>query len=321
MQVGITKYANYLQQWIKPFIEKKQPEQTTERCCISISSNEISFIHLNQIQDTTELLLAETFKYEDLDSLPLMFSGFVKTHDLSLIPTYWLLIPEDYQLFLIESLSATPEELNDALKWRIRSLINYPLEEAVIDYFMLPTKKSASNTNPFIAAIAAKAPPLTTTIKILEKCGINLTIIDIPELALRNLSAFYEKDEKSTAFIYFYENIAILNITHKKSLYFTRRINLYVENESIRKDYEQLSLDLLRYFDYFQSQWRYPSPNRIFIASEKSDIENIATSLSKHLLLTVEPFPLNTILVENNLSSLVDKKFLLPIGCALRKDT
>ena len=316
----LVKHLKELGHRFTPFLLEKQSQTTSHRCCIMLSPKEITLIHLNRLQDSIEILFLEKLQYDDLYSLSLVLAGTVNKYQLNTMPTYWLLTPADYQLFLIESLPVEPEEFNDALRWRIRSLITYPLEDAMLDYFKLPNKKGTTTVSPMIAAVVARFMELSKTIQAMNKGGLRLTTIDIPELAMRNLTNFYENDEKSTAFIYFYKDIAILNITHQKTLYFTRHINLFLDDQKTYKNYEELSLDILRYFDYFQSQWRFPSPNRVFFASEKKEVANIAKSLSEFLGLAVEAFSLNFIAVDKTKLSLLQEKYLLPIGCALRED-
>ncbi|TAK74633.1 MAG: hypothetical protein EPO11_06590 [Gammaproteobacteria bacterium] len=291
---------------------------TTHRCCICLSSNDISLIHLNKTQDAIELLLSETIHYDEAENIPLVLSGIVQQYTLASIPTYWVLSPDYYQLFLIESLPVKAEEFHEALNWRIKSLLSYPIKEATIDYFKLPPKKSSPD-NFMIAAITAKTSQLFKISNIMRKSNIELTTIDIPELAMRNLTALYETDEKSTAFIYFYEHLAILNISCQKTLYFTRHIEL-TDNAAQPTHYEQLCLNILRYFDYFQSQWRHPSPNRIFIGSEKENTAEIAKILSQNLSLSVEPFVFKSVALDASKLRLLEKKYLLSFGGALREE-
>jgi MSHA biogenesis protein MshI len=241
------KYTKELRRWIEPLFIEKKPEPTTERNCISLGSKELCLVHINKTLDTTELISSDNLHFEDHENLPLLLSSFLERHNLSSIPTYWLLSPEQYQLFIIESLPVASDEFKAAINWRIRSLINYPIEETVIDSFKLPSKKASPEN--MVAAVVTRRNQLVRLIDIFKKAGLNLTTIDVPELAMRNLIMPYENDEKSTAFIYFYERIAILNITRQKTLYFTRRINLYSETDVSMNQYQQFSLDILRYFD------------------------------------------------------------------------
>ena len=315
------RIANYIREFhrqIAPFLMKKLPKMITHRCCIRISPKEISLIHIEKTNNQIKLFMAESIAYDGASNLLLVLVDIVNKHKLQFIPVYWLLSPEDYQIFLIESLPVKPEEFRDALGWHIKSLISYPLEEAVLDYFKLPAKTAQNNH--MVAAVVARKSHLAKMAGIFHESGLSLTAIDIPELALRNLSALYEIDEKSTAFIYFNERLAILNITHDKHLYFTRHINLTITNEFQDKDYEQFGLDILRYFDYYQSQWRHPNPGRIFVASEKRNAVEMASFLSDYLLVSVEPFSLKPLDIDRTKVDLLEKKYLLTLGCALREE-
>lgn len=313
----ISKYAKEVKRFFEPFFVEKQPVSTTQRCCISLANSEITFIQLNKTQGETELLLSEQLQYDDFNTLPLILTSLVKKHNLQFIPTYWLLPPDDYQLFLIDSLPVEKDEVRDALNWRIRNLINYPIEDAKIDYFKLPPKKTSSEN--MIGAVAARINNLIKVIDILQKAGLYITTIDIPEFALRNLTAITERDEKSTAFIYFYKQEFILNITRQKTLYFTRRINYQINHDTKEINFELISLEVLRYFDYFQSQWRYPSPSRIYVAGDINS-SDLIKKLSEYLLTTVELFPLNNIILNKEKADIIKKKFLLTFGCALREE-
>lgn len=189
-QLNFQQLLNAIQAWFYP-----RPLNTTHRCCIQVSPKEITLLHVNKIQDMVEVLLHETIQYDDLASLRLVLTGLTKQYELNKMPLYWLLSLEDYQLFLIDSLPVAKNEFHAALNWRIRSLINYPIEEALTDSFLIPPKKADSETN-MVAAVAAKMTPLIKIIEVFQKAELRLSVIDIPELALRNLSALYETEEK-----------------------------------------------------------------------------------------------------------------------------
>jgi MSHA biogenesis protein MshI len=316
--VNIAALTKNLVDKIRPYIEEKRPEVTTHRCCIYLTPTNVHLVHINKTDSAIQLLQAESFDYDEIGNLSLVLSGFVKKYEMEKVPFYWLLSPDDYQLFLIDSMPVPETELRAALSWRVRSLINYPIQEAALDFFLVPPKKSAPD-HPMIGTITAKKTALEKTINILEKSGIPLMVIDVPELALKNLSSLYETDEKCTAFIYFGATTMILNISKQKTLFFSRHINYPAIKSTEKELYEQLSLEILRYFDYFQSQWRLPAPSRIFVASDKDNAEQIAKSLTENLLTQVDVFSLKPLLQDDRTRNLLEKKFLLAFGCALRE--
>lgn len=315
----ITKYVNQVRQWIGPFLKEKPREITTHRCALSIIGKELFLVHINYSQDLIEIVQTDKINFDTFDNVPLVLSGLISKFKLDTIPTYWLASPDDYQFLILDALPVTQEEFREALNWRIRAMLSFPIEEAIVDYFSIPGKKANPN-QPMIAVVAARAMAISKIVNILNKSNVYLTTIDIPELALRNLSALFEQDEKPSALIYFYDNMVMLNVTCQKILYFSRRIPLNIDPQTKQYNYEQLCLDILRYFDYFQSQWRLPTPSRVLVASEKSNTPDIAKKLSEYLLVAVEPFPLNKFIIANDQSKKMEEKYLLSIGCALRNE-
>ncbi len=313
------KYVNQLRRWVKPLFVEKEPILTTERYCLFIGSHHIHLLGVDKTPTNNILLSNSSLEYDDVKNIPLILTGLIERISLTNTPIYWLLSPEDYQLSLIESLPVQQNELFGAIKWRARSLINYPIDEAVIDYFNLPPPKKSATSN-MIATVIARKATLSVMIDTLKSCQAKLSVIDIPELAMRNLTALYEDDEKSTAFIYFADNTIILNITREKTLFFTRRLALDSAKEITQANYEQLCLEILRYFDYYQSQWRHPSPTRIFVSARHLDDAKLATKLSELMLLTINPFKIKKL--EGNQADLqsLEKNNLLSFGCVLRED-
>lgn len=313
----LTTLASKIGSKIKPFLEEKKSEITTHRCCIYFTPNHVELVHINKKENAIELLEAQSFTLEDRNNLPLVLSSFVEKNNLNNVPVYWLLAPDDYQIFLIDALPVPEEEIRSALTWRIRSLISYPVENAAVDYFTIPAKKAAPDQR-LITAVAAQKNELENTIKLIKDAGLHLAVIDIPELSLKNLSDLYEEDEKCTAYVYITSTIMILNITREKTLYFTRHINLpYAASD---KDlYSSISLEMLRYFDYFQSQWRLPSPTRIFVTAEHRDATEIAKLLTENFLIQVNVFSLAPLLEDVKARNLLESRYLLAFGCALRE--
>lgn len=313
----------YAKKWLnklEPWLSESAPLDATQRICLSFTGNTISLLQINKNAADIAILQNEDIEFENTDNLTILLTAVTKRYQLEHIPAYWLLSPDDYQLFFIDALPVKGDEFKDALNWRLRSLINFPIQEAAIDHFLLPAKKGASN-QPMVVAVTARKQELQKNIETFEKAGITLTTIDIPELALRNLTAACENDEKSTAFLYFYNNMAILNLTRQKILYFTRRIAIVNNDRDAPNFYESMSLEILRYFDYFQSQWRYPSPSRFYIASHDGKTDDIVAGLSKHLMTQLEPFPLsNIVLLDKSKTTPLTNNALLSLGMTLRQE-
>lgn len=312
-----TQVVEKIKQLIHPLLYEERPQLTSKCCVVTTIDKDILVLGADASQATPAILFNNRFQQKDDAEIKLVTTGLVDQYDLVNANFIWLLKPEDYEINLVESLPVPKSEIASALSWRVRTLINYPIDEAVLEYFELPPKKNTPNA-PFIGAVTAKRAYLATTIERFKNLGLHLTTIDIPELALMRLSAVYENDEKSTAFIYFTGRMLLLNISSQKMLYFTRRINfnLTANNEI---DFEKISLEILRYFDFFRSQWRMPAPTRLFTAADSGDINTIAKQLSERLMNTVQPYQIINDTMLPNVKQEISAHNLLSYGCLLRK--
>lgn len=54
-------------------------------------------------------------------------------------PTVSVLDPSGYRLPLVEAPDGPPAELRAAVRWRVKSLIDFHIDDAVIDLFEIPS--------------------------------------------------------------------------------------------------------------------------------------------------------------------------------------
>src|SRR5690606_2176594 len=92
-----------------------------------------------------------------------------------------------------------------------------------------------------------------------EQAGLELDAIDIPELALLNLSALHSDDHNGLAFIDFREGGSTLNLSKGGAVHLTRHLSTVIAPDSTRSREwdslrERLVLEIQRSLDYFESQ-------------------------------------------------------------------
>lgn len=313
-----SRITDKIKGWIHPLLHEERPKRSSTSCVLTLSDKTITLLGGNLTTANPEVLFYKNLSETNEDELKLVLGGLIDQYDLANANIIWLLNANDYELNLVESMPVPKNEMLPALSWRVRSLISYPVDEAVLEYFELPPKKNTPNS-PFIGAVTARRAKLATTIEHCKTLNLNLSVIDIPELAMLRLSSIYENDEKSTAFIYIIDKIAILNISSQKQLYFTRRLNVSIDQNN-EIDFEKLSLEVTRYFDFFRSQWRLPPPTRIFAATAAGDVAPIAKKLSERLInITVQPYQIQNDGITPNIMQDLTTGHLLSYGCLLRK--
>ncbi|MBV8802168.1 MAG: hypothetical protein JO131_04260, partial [Gammaproteobacteria bacterium] len=268
------------------------------------------------------LILCEMYPYSKIEDLQTSLSTLANYHHLDTANCTWILQTEQYQSLLMEALTVPANEFQAAIRWKIKDLIRFPLEDILVDSYPLPIKKPP-NSQEMTMIVVAKQSELKSNSEQLQKIGLNINKISIPEISLRNISALYDQEDKSTALIYMQEKNSQLIITNKHLLHFNRRIDLGVNffafaNESaieneVSQKVDRLALEIQRSFDYYQSQWRQPLPARIIFSSVKELSIDMAQLLSQRLTIPVEILNIEDYFI-NKISKENQGKYLLILG-------
>ncbi len=303
------------------------PSQTTvfspDRCCLRIGRDKIDFLHARKTETKTELLLAETLPYKDLTEIKAILSELRQKQGLETPRCSWILLPEQYQLLPTEALPVASQEFQGAIRWKIKHLLSFPVEDAIIDSFPLPQVKSPTALKTIMLVIA-RLSLIKPIVDQIIASDFHLTTIDIPELSFRNFTAWYEKDEKSSALIYLEEDKSNLIVTNQQQLYFSRQLNFglqsilsstpHSENQApLEEALNAAALDIQRSFDFYQSQWRLPEPGRVFVATALPSALDIALLLSKRLNITVKPMDLAAYFNNQNAVNIETSGYFLPL--------
>lgn len=169
-----------------------------------------------------------------------------------------VLAPKDYNIYLVEAPEVEPDEMRSAVRWKIKDLLDMPIEEAVIDVFPLP-EDALRGRSPMIYAIAANKARVEQMIDVVDRAGMTLDAIDIPEMAMRNLTSAFADDSNGLAFIALKQSGSTMNLSHQGQLYLTRRINTPVAADALLQDdweglRDRLALEIQRSLDYYESQ-------------------------------------------------------------------
>lgn len=293
-------------------------------CSFSVSSSEILFSYASRKGQQLELQLCEKLLLPKNGNIVSVLSPLVEKLALKQMPCIWILNQEDYQLFLMESLPVEPSEFQSAIRWKMKGLLSFELNDAVIDQFPMPLQKTA-NPQKMMNVVVARQSFLQKVTQQIEASGLMMQIIDIPELSLRNVTAHFEADGRGSALIYLQEQSGQLIITRQKELYFSRRIDFDVNFFNTRFTdanviAEKIALEVQRSFDYYQGQWRSQIPEQIFLMLPKMKSKEITDALSNYLGSPVTELSLDEVIPVAMKSALEQKSEFLPlIGGLLRE--
>ncbi len=133
-----------------------------------------------------------------------------------------------YQLLQIDAPTSLPEntpreELRESLRWRIKEMVDFPIEQAAIDVLDIPVQGART---PQLWVVVANHTVLQPRIQLFQDARVPLAAIDIPELAQRNLAALFEEPNRGLALVAFNDKGGLLTVSYQGELYMTRHIDV-----------------------------------------------------------------------------------------------
>lgn len=324
VQSKLNSYVDEAKQFVLRQFGGKSKDKVslTDFFCISILPKEVNIAFAHRNQNKLELLFCESYLYDNPSQLPVVLAGIIKKHDLKNVKTSIILQPEDYQLLVTDALPVPASEFQSAIRFKIKDLLHYPINDVVIDNFPIPKIKPDSPLK--IMIVASQTSKLQKLTEMIRHTGFDLIIIDIPELALRNILSLYEKENQSAVLIYVQDKSIELLITAQNQIYIVRKLMFSLgqtnqDAEVSEQEVERLSSEIQRSFGYYQSQWRQPMPARIVFASSKSFKTDVLSLLSQQLKVSVEMLDLSQHMeMKKALNSREIGKYLAIIGGILR---
>lgn len=162
---------------------------------------------------------------------------------------------DEYQLLSVEAPNVPPDELRTAIRWRLKDMLDYHVDDATVDVFDVPVDRSGQIRVHQMFAVAARNQTIQQRQALFDAAKVSLQVIDIPEMAQRNIAALIETEGRATALLSFDENGGLLTITHGKELYLSRRIDAPLldtptaDLERVAACHERITLELQRSLD------------------------------------------------------------------------
>lgn len=216
-------------------------------------------------------------------------SRYVSHHDLQNTPANLILGPAHYQLVQVEKPALAENELQQALVWSVKDLVSYPGDLAV-DYFDLPAQSAGAN-NVNVAVMPKQA--LQQLIDGVDQADLDLHGVGIAELAVADLVG--NRDDAVLTLIQEAGQEVCLNIIKHGNVYFSRRLRGY-ENLSTFNQQElqmgvgdNLSIEIQRSMDYFESQLRQAPVQKILLGLDTPILPAFAQILQQLTFMPVEP--------------------------------
>lgn len=237
-----------------------------------------------------------------------------------------LLDAGSYQLTQVEAPNVPETELVSAIRWSLKETLDYPVENATIAVAQIPVDQ-VSGRPVLVYTASVNNAVLAPRIHAFDAAGLDLQVVDVPEMAQRNVAALFEELNRGLAFLHLDESGGLLTITFRGDLYAVRRIEVSAKqlveaNEERRAQMlERVMLELQRTLDNFDRQYGFISVAGLMVATSPA-VAELQPYLAENLYVPVRAMDLSTVCDFPSIPELRDvtrqAQCLFTIGAALR---
>jgi len=284
-----------------PFFNQKK--KSSGRVGVSLSDNQLSIVLTDVHEGIPYLKKYESVAIEKAGDEQKVLTGLVKDMGLEGEQCSFVLDSSDYSINLLEAPNVEQNELRSAIRWKIKDLIDIKIDEAALDVFPIPD--DAYRNRKMVYVVATRKAKIQSIIQMVNATGLELAIIDIPELTMHAISSLYLVGSVGQAFLDLRRTGSTLNISMDGNLYLTRRINTQLEPDVMESENwpdlrDRLVLELQRSLDYYQSQIGKGQITSLMLAPRQFDGIAMSKELNDRLEAKVEYFNLASYLQMND---------------------
>jgi len=242
-----------------------------------------------------------------------------------------LLGRREYQFLPVEAPNVPPQELKTAISWRVKDMVDYPIEKATIDVLQIPAgpQAGASDEKPAFAVVAPTDLILQRQ-NLFTEGQIRLSVIDIPEMAQRNIASLLAEGGEGVALLSVDQDGSMLTISSGGELYLTRRIDVtsaqIEQAQEARREtfFDRIASETQRSLDAFERQFHYVKMTRLYLAPLASNGAGLGQYLSDRLDIPVEPLDLAEVFDFSRSPDLASpetqQQLFMTLGAALRQE-
>lgn len=299
----------------------------------------LCLVHLEKGKDRPfRLLVCDFLAGHHPEVLAAELAERVKRHGLTKASTAVVLELGRYNLYQLDPPEVPAAEVREAVRWSLKDMLDFPLEEAVIDLFPVPHEDLRSRTRP-VQVVVARLAEVQQQAELLHNAKLKISAIDITELAIRNIVALLPENNSGLVFIYFGAQQSLISIFRDSKLYLTRTINLSCfdllrfsrdaagaaddlvdHSPQFLELLNSVVLEVQRSLDFFESTFFQAPIGTVVIGPLEAPIPELLPYLQQALGLTVRSLDLASVLDCQGLPVEEQARALPAIGGALRQE-
>lgn len=204
--------------------------------------------------------------------------------------------PGSYSILQIERPPVEDDELVAAARWRVGSMLDYPVEEAVLQVFDAPPPNERQRT-PMLNVVAAPARSVRELASVAKKSGLVPQKVTVAELAIRDLVGMSDTASGPVVTVFLTGRQGLIQVTHKGQIHLSRRLDYGLSSvkpvDVLATGIQNtLPLELRRTIDYFDSHFSVGSIRRILAGPAENTFMHFMRQAGEVVGLTVTPLEL-----------------------------
>ncbi|MEM7210189.1 MAG: hypothetical protein AAF434_20375 [Pseudomonadota bacterium] len=239
---------------------------------ISIEGQRLSVVVVSRANNQIgELVAASSYALGESGSVDDALAAACNEHKLSKAACVYVMESNSYSLLQVESPNVAADETLAALRWKVKDLIDFHIDDATIDTYPMPASNRSGATG-MMSVVVTKTSSIQERVDLMHKHEIEPTAIDINELALNNISRVtFKTDDKPSAVMYLLPESMVIQIADGTEMFLSRSIesntNLAATEPANRdadawslvpeaeSDFDLVSLEMQRSMDYYESHY------------------------------------------------------------------
>jgi len=234
----------------------------------------------------------------------------------------------EYQMLVVEAPNVPAAELKTAVRWRMKDMLDFSVDDATIDVLDIPADKNAPSRARSLFAVAARNDIIRRRMEAFEAAKLPVSVIDVPELAQRNIAALLEEPGRGLALLSFDEDGGLLTFTYGGELYSSRHIDIPLsqlnqpDSEQRQRYFDRITLELQRSMDSFERQFGFVTISKLVLAPLPPAV-NLEAYLASNLYLPVSTLNLDEVFdfsIVSGVGPVQRMQCFLALGAALRTE-
>jgi len=291
---------------------------------LAASPSGIGVARIEQSPGRAPVLASCEFRECAAPAQPGILAELVREQHLDAAHCVSVVDDKDFSLLLVEAPQVDPSELKAAVRWRIRELIDFHIDDAVIDVFDIPGQQERGRPK-LMYVVAARIATVQQHIGLLEGAGVGLQVIDIPELCQRNVAAQLPEDQNGVAVLRLGRHGGLLTLTRQGALYLSRSMDIGVSQLCDPAQAERLAdamvLEVQRSLDYYESHFSLPPIGTLVIAPTEEPLPGLLSRFGASLGIAVRMLDMNALFETTvALPDALQARCFMAIGAALRRE-